>query len=249
MRRAIQAVVIVLLLATCGGGSILPAILYVREAAKRIECANNLHQLGLAVANYHDTYSRYPLGAMPNADLPPDQRLSWLVAIMPFIEANDIYSRMDKKAGWDAEENRFAALLTIKPFQCPGYPEKPPVSTLSPSHYIGISGVGEDAASLPADDTRSGFFGYERTLQVTGFGWRRGEIAVATETSAAQGAWTAAGLPTVRGYDPAAATFGGNHRRHCNVLFADGSVRGIDPAMSDAEWRRLVVLAGEAPPD
>jgi hypothetical protein len=241
MRQAVQALVVVLILATCGG-LLSVFVVRVREAAGRVQCQNNLRQLGLSVENYRDTYERYPPAAMPNAGLPPEKRLSWLVHVMPFVEANDIYSRMDKTKGWDAEENRFAALLIFKTFQCPSYPDRPPTSTLLPAHYIGIAGIGEDAASLPAGDARAGFFGYEQTLHSKDLVRGASETAVATETSAAEGAWTAAGPPTVRGYDPATSHFGGNHRGTCLLLFADASVRMIDAKMSDAEWKRMAVL-------
>ncbi len=266
MRQVVQALVMVLTLAVLGALAV-PLVAKVRESSRRIQCANNLRCLGLGVANYQsDNDGRYPAATLLERDLAPkdapysaamiaygklplEKRLSWLVDLIPFIEQDNIYSRMEKDKGWDAEENRFAALLGYKVFHCPSYPERVPVTTLWSSHYLGSAGVGEDAASLPVEDARAGFFGYERTLHKKDLARGESETVMVAETSAGQGAWTAAGLETVRGYDPATSHWGGNHRGLCMVLFADASVRPVDAKLSDAAWQRLVVLAAEAPPE
>src|SRR5262245_983744 len=67
-------------------GLLVPAVQQVREAAARIQCANNLKQLGLAVHNYHGTYKRFPPAALGG-----DGEVSWAVLLFPYIEQDPLY--------------------------------------------------------------------------------------------------------------------------------------------------------------
>jgi prepilin-type N-terminal cleavage/methylation domain-containing protein/prepilin-type processing-associated H-X9-DG protein len=62
-------------------GLLLPAVQKVREAANSMQCQNNLHQLGLAMHNYHLTNSQLPIGASSYHTTG-----TWQVLILPFIE-------------------------------------------------------------------------------------------------------------------------------------------------------------------
>src|SRR5207253_477782 len=119
----------------------------VRNAADRMSCANNLHQIGLATINYQSTTGHYPKATLENSELEPVSRLSWFVSIVPYIEADNLYSRIAKDKAWDSEENRFVAVMDYRTFHCPVFPHQPPSDTLSPAHYRGITGVGANAAT------------------------------------------------------------------------------------------------------
>jgi len=72
---------------------LLPAVQAAREAARRMQCGNNLKQIGLALQNYHDTFQSLPYGGRAryvnvNANTPNGQTWgpSWYVSILSFAE-------------------------------------------------------------------------------------------------------------------------------------------------------------------
>jgi prepilin-type N-terminal cleavage/methylation domain-containing protein/prepilin-type processing-associated H-X9-DG protein len=71
-------------------GLLLPAVVQVREASRRIGCASNLKQLGLAVHSYHDVYA-----LLPPSRLDPNGTVSWAVLLLPYLEQEDFYRHWD----------------------------------------------------------------------------------------------------------------------------------------------------------
>lgn len=82
---------------------LLPAVGAAREAARRIQCANNLKQIGLAIRIYHDTYGRFPTngnyfwtGQSRNSHTWYNtSRGSMFVKLMPFLEQDPLYNQMN----------------------------------------------------------------------------------------------------------------------------------------------------------
>ena len=77
---------------------LLPAVQAAREAARRMQCSNNLKQLGLALHNYHDVHKNFPYGTNPHIDpawMTQYSKGSNLTKLWPFMEQNALASKLD----------------------------------------------------------------------------------------------------------------------------------------------------------
>ena len=81
---------------------LLPAVQSAREAARRMQCQNNLKQIGLGLHNYHDTYGTFPPGSFWYG-ASTNNRGSILIQLLPFIEQQNLYSRFDFTKEIDAQ--------------------------------------------------------------------------------------------------------------------------------------------------
>lgn len=102
---------------------LLPAVQSAREAARRAQCTNNEKQLALAIHNYISTYNQFPPAAITDSQGQP--LLSWRVAILPFVEEQQLYNEFHLDEPWDSPHN--IALLPRMPqcLKCPSEPLAP----------------------------------------------------------------------------------------------------------------------------
>lgn len=74
---------------------LLPAVQAAREAARRMQCSNNLKQIGLAVLNYESAYRTFPIDMPHNEPGVQANGASWLVRILPFLEQSPLYDSLN----------------------------------------------------------------------------------------------------------------------------------------------------------
>src|SRR5262245_43221321 len=102
-------------------GLLVPAVQKVRDAAARIQCSNNLKQLGLALHNYHGTNNAFPTSVRP-AGFTSLPRVSWTIPTLPYIEQDNLRRNYDTSSNWDSLTNLPLTSLPVKIFQCPSAP-------------------------------------------------------------------------------------------------------------------------------
>jgi hypothetical protein len=232
----------------------------VRAAAARAQCRNNLKQLAIGAANYNAAKGHWPSGTVANPDLAPSQRLSWLVEVLPYVEREDLYRRVDRKKGWAAETNRAATSTPVRVFLC-FVPARAngdgPLTS-----YVGVAGLGPGAALLPPSDPRCGLFGHDRVVRTEDVKDGTSNTLLALETASENGRWAAGGAATVRGLDPetrpyvaAGGPFGVLHRdpvlfqmtrlpTTAGAAFADGSVREVCDTADPRVLEAVATIAG-----
>lgn len=139
---------------------LLPAVQSAREAARRVHCANNLKQFGLALNNYLFAHGSFPSGHIsslsangadwcyPNATY---RGAPWSVLILPQLEQQTLYNQFDFSKQFSEfdvaltpdEPNRTLAQRPMPIYQCPS---DPTASGTGEACYLGVQGGGQTAA-------------------------------------------------------------------------------------------------------
>ncbi len=102
-RRGFTLIELLVVIAIIGilVGLLLPAVQAAREAARRMTCANNLKQIGLAIHNYENSLRSFPVGSFGCC------WGSWMVAILPYIEMKPLYDQYDHNGKWDNPDGSY----------------------------------------------------------------------------------------------------------------------------------------------
>ncbi len=114
---------------------LLPAVQAAREAARRIQCTNNLKQFGLGIANYESSNGSIPIGVVFGIGVPPCkspgfgrgcQNTPWFVLMLPYIEQATLYNAFNAAIGIEGPPvlqgfliNNSVITTKMATYQCP----------------------------------------------------------------------------------------------------------------------------------
>lgn len=207
--------------AAISAGVGLPGVQKVREASENAVAMNNLKQIALGLHNYESAHGHFP----PAATLGKKGKklLSWRVAILPYIEQNNLYQLFKQDEPWDSDHNKKLSDVSIKTYMDPRAELKP-----GQTNYKALVGNGA-AFDLVKGSTIVGFTdGTSNTLMVISGGepipWAK---------------------PDDFEYDPKKdfpADYAKAFEDALLVAFADGSVRSINLAKLQDRARTMKLL-------
>lgn len=136
---------------------LLPAVQAAREAARRMQCGNNLKQIGLALQNYHSAIRRLPPASVTDLIVNSHRfnQMSWHARILPYMEESTTYEMINFNRIWDSYidggANRIARKSRIAAFLCPTAPQERALSVELANgaaeldewttHYYGVMGA------------------------------------------------------------------------------------------------------------
>jgi prepilin-type N-terminal cleavage/methylation domain-containing protein/prepilin-type processing-associated H-X9-DG protein len=128
---------------------LLPAVQAAREAARRIQCTNNLKQLGIAIHNYHDINGAIP----PNSSNGPND-FSMKTRLLPYMEQVPLFNALNQYYTATHATNVTVHATKVDAFLCPSDGNFPSPTTNSTSYpnNVGIVRVGGTAATGGACD-------------------------------------------------------------------------------------------------
>ncbi len=140
---------------------LLPAVQAAREAARRMQCTNNLKQMGLALHNYHGALRSFPIGSRSGTiSMYNTYGTNWRSALLPFMEQKPLYDSLNFKtgsfSGYNSQPfsggNEVLVGLVMAVYKCPSSTIDPLINEPTSINdrggmmhdYVGISGAYPD---------------------------------------------------------------------------------------------------------
>jgi hypothetical protein len=226
----------------------------------------NTHVLAGAALSFVEQDSQFPRGTTQyrkpspvraGRSWPPDQRVSWMAELLPYLGYDQVSRRVRRDLSWRDDENITPASVLVPNFLAPGsvkstwYVSYPAIEPeLAATHFVGMAGVGLDAAMYPPDHPDAGIFNYDRRTSLAGVPNRSKTIFMIQVPPGFHSPWIAGGGSTIRGAPQTKSvepflSLNDKRERNTTVLMADGSVKTISGRISDDVFKALCRVKGD----
>ncbi len=182
------------------------------------------------------------MGTVPNSQLKPDERLSWIVSLLPYLDQALLYNQIHQEQTWNAPVNAPYTSPSIPMLLNPGQTTVARPDGFGVTHYIGVAGVGEDAATSPPYD-KLGAFGYDRKVKIRDVADGLSNTIIIAEAFPDFGPWAQGGTSTIRALTMK-PYINGPHKTGIQVLLGDGAVRRISQQVDPAVFEALLTIHG-----
>jgi len=162
-RRGFTLVELLVVIAIIGilVGLLLPAVQAAREAARRMQCSNNLKQLGLALHNYHDAHKCFPFGSGGTTPPSGSPGYSAVSLLLPYIEQTSLHNSINFSLPLTDPVNAPARLQVVPAFLCPSDRANPQPQAGGAINYMGNKG----SLHWWSDPSQNGLFIHAKSLK------------------------------------------------------------------------------------
>ncbi len=220
-----------------------------RLAAARGDDEQQQRRLLEALDTYRGKENTYPAGVAGTALLDPETRLSWLATLLPYYGRFDWHRELKFGRAWNDVDNQPITRRPLDAVVNPAMGLSMTEAGYPVTQYVGVAGLGADAARLDASDPRAGVFGYHRRVTSDQIADGAGYTIAIAGVSDRLGPWAAGGDSTVRAftkrpYIDGPDGFGSGQAGGMLVGMADGSVRWINKDVDPEVLEALVTING-----
>ncbi len=196
-----------------------------RPAAYRMQCSNNLKQIGLALHNYESKYGQFPPAFTLDGE---GKRLhSWRTLLLPFLEQEDLYSKVDLTKSWDDQANDAVRQVALSVFRCPS-------SNVKQSQTIYLAVVCAKSSLQP-----------NRGRAITEFVDRLSDTVVVYEAEPSQAVhWMSPEDADEKMFLSSNGKSKSSHEGGRHALFADGHVQFLSSKISEEILSGMITIDG-----
>lgn len=215
-------------------------------AARKADEANHRRLLG-GLDAYGEAEGQFPPAAIGGARLSPEERLSWIAAMLPYYGYGHWHGQLESGRPWNSPQNRPVTQRPLPEVVNPALGASRTEAGFPVTHYVGVAGVGPDAGRLPAGHPRAGMFGHGRHTRPEEIADGAANTIAILGASRRLGAWAAGGEPTVRAltarpYVNGPDGFGSGQPDGMLAGMADGSVRFISKDIDPSVLEQLATI-------